>query len=161
MEKGSGGRLIILGTFLLAMVLTQIPLPQGFEWVRPEWVAMTLIYWTLAVPHVIGVKTAFVSGLIMDVVRGSVLGANALALSSMTFMTLLMYRRVRMYPLPQQAVIVALLTGSNQLILHWIQSFIGTTGDSLIFLLPALISGCLWPVMYLTLRRVRRVFRVS
>lgn len=161
MENTSGGRLIIFGTFIVAMLLTQIPLPTGFEWLRPEWVAMTLIYWVLAVPHVIGIKTAFFSGLIMDVVRGSVLGANALALTCVAFITLLMYRRVRMYPLPQQAFIIALLTGSNQLILHWIQSMIGTTGDSLVFLLPALISGCLWPFMYHFLRKVRLFFRVS
>ena len=44
----SGGGLIILATFLVGLMLSQIPLPHVIEWARPEWVAMILIYWVMA-----------------------------------------------------------------------------------------------------------------
>jgi rod shape-determining protein MreD len=66
-----------------------------------------------------------------------------------------------MFPLVQQAVMVMVLVGINQLIFNWVHSFMGTRSDSLIFLLPALMSAVLWPWLFVVLRGLRRTFRVS
>jgi rod shape-determining protein MreD len=56
--QAGGGGFIILGTFIVGLMLSQIPLPYFIEWARPEWVAMILIYWVMALPHRVGMGMA-------------------------------------------------------------------------------------------------------
>ncbi len=160
-EHSQGGGLIIFATFLFGIVLSQMPLPEFIGWARPEWMAMILIYWVIALPQSVGVGSAFVAGIVLDVIRGSVLGANALALVFVAYFAAMLHRRMRVFPIWQQSLLVMVLIGANQLILHWVQALVGYTGDSLLFLLPALVSAFFWPLMFLILRRVRRTFYVS
>ncbi len=158
-SPGSGG-FIILATFLVGLMLSQIPLPYFVEWGRPEWVALILIYWVMALPHRIGMGSAFFLGLLLDVIKGSVLGLNALSLTIIAFVTLVLHQRLRMYPRVQQSMMVMVLIGINQLLFHWMQAFTGYTGDSLLFLLPCLASGIIWPWLFVVLRGIRRFFRI-
>ena len=97
-EERAGGGLIIFATFIISLVLSQIPMPDMLTWARPEWVVMALIYWVMALPHRIGVGSGFLLGLAHDLVRGSVLGLGALALTIIAFLVLLLYKRMRMFP---------------------------------------------------------------
>ena len=105
-RHGPGGLLIILGTFIIALALSQIPLPTFLEWWRPEFVALSVIYWIMALPQRFGVGSAWIIGFMLDVLKGSVLGINALALTVIAFSTLLLHKRLRMYPLWQQGLVV-------------------------------------------------------
>ncbi len=161
MSSKRGGGSIILATFLVGYMLSQLPLPQFAEWFRPEWVAMILIYWVMALPERVGLGTAALVGLGLDLIKGSPMGLNVLSLLIITYLTLLLYKRLRMFPLIQQAVIVMMLVGINQLIFNWVHNLMGTRSDSLIFLLPALMSAILWPWLFVILRGLRRAFRVA
>ena len=158
MADRGGGNLVILGTFIVSLFLSQIPLPDLLRWMRPEWVPMFLVFWVVWSPNRVGLAYAFVLGLLLDLARGSVLGLNALSLTLIAFFTQLLYRRLRMFPLPQQGVVLMLLVGLNQLLYYWMQGLTGTHGDSLLFLLPSLISGLLWPIVFVMLRWVARTF---
>lgn len=160
-EGQNGGGLIIFATFVVSMVLSQIPLPNIIIWARPEWVLLVLIYWVMALPHRVGLLSAFVTGILLDVLRGNVLGLNALALTIIAFLVQLLYQRLRMFPLWQQSALVLVLVGINQLLFHWMQGITGTTSSSLLFLLPAVISAIVWPWLFMMLRWVRRVFRIT
>ncbi|MBV1787311.1 rod shape-determining protein MreD [Marinobacterium sp. D7] len=159
-EERAGGGLIILGTFIVGLVLSQIPMPDFMTWARPEWVVLVLIYWVMALPYRIGIGTAFLLGLAMDLVRGSVLGLNALSMTIIAFFVLILYKRMRMFPLWQQSSLILVLVGINQLLFHWMQGITGTTSDSLLFLLPAAVSALVWPWLFLLLRSIRRLFRI-
>ncbi|MDP0919657.1 rod shape-determining protein MreD, partial [Klebsiella pneumoniae] len=65
-ERHSGGGLIVFATFLVGMVLSQMPLPDLLVWARPEWVVLILIYWVMALPHRIGLGSAFLLGVLLD-----------------------------------------------------------------------------------------------
>lgn len=161
MSEARGGGLIIFATFLVGLVLSQMPLPDLLVWARPEWVMLMLIYWVMALPHRIGLGSAFLLGILLDVVRGSVLGLSALSLTLIAFLVLILYKRLRMFPLWQQSLMVLVLVGINQLLFHWMQSITGTTGDSLLFLLPSLVSALVWPWLYLLLRSIRHTFHIQ
>ena len=67
-----GGGIIIIGlTILIALILMLIPLPEWAHSLRPEWLVLVLIYWTMALPHRVGIGTAFCCGLLLDVLRGA------------------------------------------------------------------------------------------
>lgn len=159
-EHHSGGALIVVGTLIVGFILSQMPLPSMLVWWRPEWVAMIIIYWVMALPHRFGVGMAFVAGISLDILKGSLLGMNALSLTVVAFLTLTLHKRLRMYPIWQQAMMVFVLVGINQLIFHWIQSAVGRTSGSLVFMLPALMSALLWPWVFVFLRSIRRTFHV-
>ncbi|MEM9255999.1 MAG: rod shape-determining protein MreD [Pseudomonadota bacterium] len=159
-EEGSG-YLIILGTFIAAYVLALVPLPQWLQWGRPECLALTLIYWTIALPQRVGVFTGLMLGLGLDVLEGAVLGQNALALVVVALLSLVLYQRLRVYSVLQQSAVVFVLVGINQLICQWVQNLQGVGADSLLFLLPALSSAVVWPVVLQVLRTLRRRYQVS
>ncbi|MCW8887336.1 MAG: rod shape-determining protein MreD [Motiliproteus sp.] len=153
---------VIWLTFLLALMLSTLPMPESLEWGRPQWVALTLIYWVVALPHRVGPWSAWILGLLLDILLGSLLGVHALSLALIAFLVQHLHRRIRMYPLWQQSLLVLLLVGIHQMMQHWAQTVTGSgVSDSLVFLIPSLVSCLLWPWMFVVLRGVRRALRVS
>lgn len=157
----ANGRGIIAATLAIALWLSVIPLPDWARWARPEWVAMAMIYWVIALPHRVGIGVAFCTGLILDMVEGSPLGENAFALAILAYLALILYQRMRMYAPWQQSGIVFVLIGLNQLLCHWVQTLTTKVVPTMLFLLPALISALLWPTVMLLLRKIRRQFAVT
>ncbi len=156
----NGGGIIAL-SFVAALMLTMVPLPGWGEYLRPEWVTMVLIYWCMALPDRVGIGYAWIAGLLLDVVHGAVLGQYALALALVAFITQHLHQRMRIYPLVQQALIVLMLLLLQQLLVIWINGFLGEPPRGLQHWLPAFISMLLWPWLFLILRDIRRTFRVS
>jgi rod shape-determining protein MreD len=152
---------VILMTFLVAYVLAVIPLPPWLQWGRPEWAALTLIYWCITLPQRVGIATGLVVGVGLDVLEGAILGQNALAMVVVALLSLVLYQRLRVYSLWQQAAVVFILVGINQLICQWVQNIEGVSSLPRMFLLPALSSALLWPVVLHLLRGLRRYFQVS
>ena len=117
---------------------------------------MVLIYWVLATPEKVGVGVAWMIGILLDGLDGSLLGQNAIALAMVAYVTLILYQRIRMFNPWQQALVVFVLIGLHQLLCNWMQSFRGGRSPSLIFLMPAVFSALLWPVFMVLLRALRR-----
>lgn len=160
MQQGPHGYWAILMTFFMAMVLAVLPMPLWLLWGRPEWVCLAVIYWSIALPHRVGVLTALVLGVVLDVLEGAVMGQNALALVVVALLSLTLYQRLRVYSLWQQAGVVFVLVGINQMICQWVQNLQGAGATTLLFLLPAFSSALLWPFILHSLRGLRRHYRV-
>ncbi len=160
-DEGPQGYWVILASFLVALVLAVLPLPQWLLWARPEWLALALIYWSIALPERVGILTALLLGVVMDVLEGAVLGQNAFALVVVAVLCLLLYQRVRVFSLLQQAGVVFVLIGIHQLICQWVQNLEGAGATTLLFLMPALTSALLWPAVLHLLRALRRHYEVS
>lgn len=157
----SHGGIVILTSFVLAMVLTIIPLPDSLIRLRPDWVGLTLIFWCLALPYRVSVVTGFIVGLLLDVLSGTLLGQHALALCLIAFVCVQMHARIRAYPTWQQMLTVLVLLVLHQLVVLWIDRTIGRPGHSFSYWLPSLISMLLWPLVYRWLNAVRRAFSVQ
>lgn len=155
------GRGVIIISFVLALLLTIFPLPEWAVSLRPEWVALVLIYWVLALPHRVGVGYAWVVGLFLDVLRGAILGQHALALTVIAYLALKLHQRIRVYPLWQQSLSILILVTLFQLLVLWINGIIGKPTSSWAYWIPALTSMLIWPAVYLILRHVRRDLGVS
>ncbi len=157
-----GGGMIIIGlSFIAALILTIIPLPGWMVAFRPEWLALALIYWCMALPHRIGIFTAFFLGLILDVLKGGVIGQHALALVVVTFLTLKVYQQIRIYPMWQQALSIMGLLILYQVLVMWINGIIDTKSSDWNYWLPVVSSTLLWPWIYLILRDIRRHFGIK
>ena len=161
MNARSQGTWVILLTFFIAYLLAIVPFPEWAMNYRPEWVPLVLIYWVMALPYRVGIGSAWMAGLILDILEGSILGLNALPLVIIAYITLSLHQRLRMFSLYQQSGLIIALVGLNLMICNWLQLLTGqTVSNSLLFLIAALTSALIWPFLFQILRQLRRGFRV-
>ena len=149
---------VILPTFFVALVLAIFPMPRLLDYIRPDWVAMTLIFWILVSPAKSGVFLGFFMGLLVDVIHGHTLGQNALALSALAYLCILLQSRMRLYHSLQQALLVFVLVGLFLLLRYWVESILVGQGHGAL-LWPSVGSGLMWPLWYGLLSSIRYYFR--
>ncbi|NIP18450.1 MAG: rod shape-determining protein MreD, partial [Xanthomonadales bacterium] len=65
---------------IAAILLTLLPLPKLLDPIWPYWVALVLVYWSLESTGGISLGFAFLAGLVLDVLTGSLMGMHALSL---------------------------------------------------------------------------------
>lgn len=152
---------VIVASLAAALLLTILPMPGWGEDFRPQWVAMALIYWSLALPSRVGVFWAFGTGLVLDVTIGTVLGQHALSLSVVDWLAVELHQRIRIFPLLQQAVSVWVLLLVERLIALWVIGATGQPTPTLWYWMPTLVGLLLWPWIFILLRDVRRRFGVA
>ncbi len=150
-------KLLTVGiTFIVALILMLIPLPDWARAYRPEWLALVLIYWNLALPKNVGINIAWILGLCVDVIQGTLLGQHALGLAITAYLALRLYPRARNYPLHQQALLVGIILLPYAGISLWISGIIGENPKPWLYLAPVATSALIWPLVYLVLRAIRR-----
>jgi len=139
-----------------AFLLNLLPLGSFIEWIRPDFVAMLLLYWCIRQPLRVGIGTSWVFGILVDVADGTLLGEHALAYSLMAFIALVLRRRVSMLSLDHQFTHVTL-------ILLIMQAVIVLTGfvakDIFVgwaYFLGSLTAGLLWPGLTYLLKLPQR-----
>ncbi|MEE2893446.1 MAG: rod shape-determining protein MreD [Pseudomonadota bacterium] len=149
---------------VLALVLTALEFPASFPawlgWLRPDWVALVVLYWVIAVPQQVGMGTAWVSGIFVDSMTGNLLGQHALGLVLIAWAGLTLYERLRMYATLQQALIVFVTVSLAQSIDMAIEIVVRDAVWSWWVLVPALTSAMLWPLAFNLQRALRRRMRV-
>lgn len=152
--------LVVVLSFIVALVLSVIPMPAPFDAGRPMWLAMVVAYWVMALPHRVGLLTAWVAGLATDVLFGELFGQNALVLVMVAWLVLLLYQRIRRFPLWQQSLVILPVLGIAQMVSLWLSSLVGNRPPTLLYLLPAAVSAVLWPWLFSILRVIRLRFHV-
>lgn len=152
----------LLGVFLflvslaLALVLEVAPLPEVMQGWRPLWLALVMSFWALETSRGGSLLLAWLVGLLQDVLYGSLLGLHAFFLVIVVFAVLRVQRRLRMFPVWQQAFFLTLVFAFGQLLMFWLEVLAGTPKLLLQYILPALVSGLLWPWVWLLLHMVQR-----
>lgn len=150
------GFLIILVSFVLALLLSILPLPVWMQIFYPQWLPLILIYWVVALPERIGLLTAWILGLLLDALYGSVLGTHALAMTVVAYLAQKFYRQIRMFPVFQQTLCIFVFILFYQMLLLWIQGMLtGHLGDAWWFWASAVVSMLLWPWLGKVLRASR------
>jgi rod shape-determining protein MreD len=161
-NPSEGGWLILL-TLLAALLLAIVHLPESWPqwlgWLRPAWVAMVVFFWVMELPHRVGLVSAWIVGLLLDVLYADPLGLNGVLLASITYIGWRFYERLRMYSIIQQSGVIFLLVLGTEVIRLIVQDLAFDRGWSWGVLFPAVTSLALWPFLYLALSRLK--FRVG
>ena len=151
---------IILITLLLALLASIMPMPISIDAFRPDWVLVVLIYWCLALPNKVNVITAWVMGLILDILLGSTLGVHAAAMALSVYIIAANFQKVRNFSLWQQGMIVGTSAGLYHIIVFLLQHYLTDVVFLSSYLYPVLTTIVLWPWTFLLLRKIRRRFRI-
>jgi len=129
---------------IAALMLAIAPMPEWAEAFRPNWVALTLIYWAMNLPASYGVGWAWVIGLVLDVAQGTLLGQHALALSLVIYVTVKFHLQFRQFPALQLTATVFALLAIYQFILFWINGVAGFHAPAVNYWGPVIAGTLVW-----------------
>lgn len=148
-------RLPVLLSFVVALMLSIVPLPAAIEAFRPDWVALTLIYWAMTLPRSYSVGTAWVVGIVVDVAHGTLLGQHALALCFIIYVTVKFHLQLRVFPLSQMTATVFALLALYQFLLFWINGVAGLHTEAVVYWGPVISGTLLWPLLSIVFAGIR------
>lgn len=148
--------LVLIAIFTVAFVLEIMPWPIGFQGLRPTWGVLVLIYWVLALPNKVSVGTAFLAGIIWDLILGSILGIHALVLSIAIYFVAKHHLILRNLSLWLQSLLVMLYIVAIRIFIFVVELVLHSAEFNSQELIGAVISGVLWPWIFLLMRQIRR-----
>ena len=143
-------------TLALALVVNTLPLSGVALALKPDFVALTLLYWCIQAPRYVGVGVAWTTGLVMDVADATLFGQHALAYAVLAYGAEYFRRRVLRFPLWQQAVQVAGLLVVCALIVLFLRLFGGAAMPRWTYAVPPIVGALLWPPLSVVLQWPQR-----
>lgn len=133
----------VLFTFLAAFVLS-ISTAQWF-WM-PNFLALTIVFWTLRQPESAGMTVAFCCGILMDVINGSVLGQQALAFVTLCYFTTTLARRMAWFNLVGQSLHLLPLLLLSQVLVMLVRLWFDGLWPGWEWFLSSFTGTLIWPV---------------
>lgn len=141
--------LFIWFSLLVALMVNMLPVGR-ISWM-PDFLALVLVFWSVHQPLRVGIATAFLFGLAIDVHQTSLLGQHALAYTALSYFAITIHRRLLWFSVPSQAVQVLPLFAAAHAIELAIRLLGGGAYPGLTALLPPVIEAALWPVISILL----------
>jgi rod shape-determining protein MreD len=146
----------IVATLILALALNLMPLSGVALTLRPDFIALALLYWCIQEPRYVGVGVAWSIGLLMDVGDATLFGQHALAYAFLAYAAEYFRRRVLRFPLWQQAAQVAVLLSLCAGLVLLVRIVGGAPLPRWTYLVPPLAGALLWPMVTVLLQWPQR-----
>lgn len=141
-------------SLLFALILSIIHLPGTLQSWRPEWVALAVIHWGILFPRESSYLHAFVSGLLLDSLLGSLLGQHALGFVIVHFIAVRMGERIIPKTFSQHFFLVFICIGTYMLVNLWVLGITKEKPSDWSYWYPLLSSVLAWPVVHATLNQL-------
>lgn len=154
----SKGSFVILLSFAGAMFMNILPWWEIIDAFKPDWVALVLVYWVMAVPNRVGVLVGWVVGLFVDVLYGTLFGIHAMTFALIAYLIQMTYHRLRLFPRWKQSINIAVVIGIHMLLGQVLRGFVQPVSADLNYWTPLLGAMLFWPWVFIFLRDVRRKF---
>ena len=151
---------VIYTSFFFGLIFAIFPLPIILNAFRPDWLILIIFYWVLAVPHRVSVVHAFILGLLLDLLLGSILGIHALLFSIQAYAISINYQRIRYLTLVHTTLLVGLFVFVSKLSLYLIASSLQHIVLHKHYFWSIFTSMLIWPWFFLFMRFIRIRFKV-
>ena len=155
MSKPRRQRQLLFISLISALALAIVPLPAAVAAYRPDWVPIVLVFWSLMAPERVGLLTAFLMGLALDTLSGTLLGQHALAMVTVVYLSVRFHLRIRVFPIWQLSVTVILLLTIYEFMLFWIDGVVGRSVPVIERWAPIVSGALVWPLILSYLNSVR------
>jgi rod shape-determining protein MreD len=137
----------IVLTLLIALLANTVPMSGMALTLKPDFLALVLLYWCIQEPRLIGVGVAWCLGLMMDVVDATVFGQHALAYAVLAYGAGYFRRRVLRFSLWQQAAQVAVLLLLSSGLVLLVRIVGGAPPPRWTYAVGSLTGALLWPLV--------------
>lgn len=132
--------------FALAANILQNFLFGGWVSWAPDFLALTLVFWSLHQSQRIGMGAAFAFGLAMDVHQTTLLGQHALCYTLICFAVTALHRRVMWFKAGAQALQLLPLFAAMHLLELTLRLMFGGSWPNWQLIFAPLLEALLWPV---------------
>lgn len=140
----------ILGSMLIANVLSILPLPELLSDMRPAWVLLSILFLQTYLPRYFSVWLILFLGLCLDALLATSMGEHAFALLITSWLLVGRASRFKFFSTMQQMLLIALASGCYQLILFIVDASFGhMTAISTIFGVSMTSMLVWWPLTIL------------
>ncbi len=139
-------------TLIAALIVNLLPWSGWLIAVKPDFVALVVLYWCIQHPRRVGFAAAWFLGLVMDVADGSLFGQHALSYSVLAFAGIVLHRRVLMFTMRDQILHVIPLLLLNDLIVLAIRKLAGAEFPGVGYFVGSCAAGAMWPLLSLLLK---------
>ena len=146
-SQNNPNKIIAFIATLICIILVLIPVPEALKIYKPDWPLLLLVFLAIHIPKEFNLGTTFLIGLLIDVVKGSLLGQHAMASLLIIFLVTKFHLQLRIYPLLQLTAIVCFLLTLYQFILFWINGVSGISSSFQSYLGPVISGTILWPII--------------
>lgn len=147
-----------IGVLLVTLLLSAVSLPQEWLIYWPHWMGLACFWFVLYAPTWMNVVTAWVLGVVLDLLVGTPLASHGFGLAVAVYILSLVHRRVRHLTLLQQMLMVACFCWVAIQASVWVRWLTGGTVNPLYSVLTSLVTGCLWPAYLQVMRRLSQRF---
>ncbi len=146
------------GLIAVALVLSVLAVPPTAAVLRPDFVALALIYLAVYHTHRVGVFTAFSAGLLVDVITFGTLGQHAIAKVVVVYLMLKVFRNVQRKSLWIKNLLVFILLLVNAVVIFTVHLIVHHNSGSLAIWLTPVTGLIVWSVV-VSLRNRVEIYR--
>jgi rod shape-determining protein MreD len=132
---------------VLALAATVAPLPEMLEPFRPNFVALTVLWFCLLSPRLLGLSYAWLAGLALDGFAGVLLGQHALTLTVIAYVACRLRLQIRAFPPLQQSAVILALLWFNEFLVFWIDGIAGHPITDWRRWITVPVSAACWPLV--------------
>lgn len=147
--------LFIVSSVLVALFLNGLPWEGIWLILRPDFVALVLLYWCTHKPLRLGIGLSWAVGILADVSDASLFGQHALAYTMLAFGGVVLHRRLQMFDVRQQTIQVFgifALTYSVYTLVNWqVNGYVVW-----LYLLGCLTSTLMWTPLSIMFQVIRQ-----
>lgn len=145
----------IIVSVIICSVLIVYPLSYAISGVRPLFMLLVVLFWTMCQPTWCGIWFAFATGIFTDLLVDAPLGMNALTFVIITFIARFLTRERRILTFANLWVI-SFLAVLAHLVMIWMVQIMGGLQFSIARHWQPLVSSVLvFPIIYFVLRKWR------
>jgi rod shape-determining protein MreD len=145
----------IAASIIVSLLLDWLPWQGTWLLLRPDFAALTLLYWCTHKPYRVGIGIAWATGILVDVGDASLFGQHALSYAVLAFGGIVLHRRVQMFDLRQQTLqvfVMLLISYAVYAVVHW------QVHNQIVweYFIGCVTSAMMWAPLSLLLQVLRR-----
>ena len=148
-------------TMLAAFIANLVPVSGYAALLKPDFLALVILYWCIQEPRIAGVGVAWFAGLFMDVADATLFGQHALAYALLAYAAEYFRRRVLRFTLWHQAAQVAVLLVACAGLVLLVRVVGGAPAPRWVYFVPSLVGALVWPPLSVLLQYPQRPARTS
>ncbi|STY29750.1 Rod shape-determining protein MreD [Legionella wadsworthii] len=131
--------------FIIALLLSILPMPELISAFRPPWVLLLVLYIEYFLPGNFKLTTLLLVGLLLDVLLATVIGEHSFALLFVTWIASSKSRRFQFFSMMQQIFLIGFFCLLYQSIISLITALLGFNYSLITPVASALVGMFIWP----------------
>jgi rod shape-determining protein MreD len=151
---------VIWASLVISSIMDSINWPNPWGMAVPDLTPLVLLYWIMAINSTNFIITTMIFGIMHDVLYHTGLGTYALIYLLLVFPMLHIKLQLRNTTLLHMSLFIGLWMLAHQFLVWLLTAANHITLSTISFWVAALIGTLLWPLIFISLRTLRRQMRV-